>query len=76
MSEADNMKEVRFDRWCQLCKHWDIRDAMLINPNIGEYDGEKWSGKEAGEETIPCCYCLETGMRYGTEVPECWEEKK
>ena len=71
----DDVKFVRFDKYCETCKHWDTRDAMMINPNIGYYDGEKWSGKEAGEETIPCCYCLEEGAREGTEVPVEWEEK-
>ena len=74
MAESDNMKEVRFDIFCPKCKHWDIKDAW--NLNIGTYDGEKWSGKDAGEEYIPCCYCLETGMRYGTEQPENWEENE
>lgn len=27
------------------------------------------------EEIIPCCDCLETGVREGTMVPTEWEEK-
>ena len=48
---------------------------MYLNPNIGTYDGEKWSGAETREEYFPCCYCLEEGAREGTEVPVEWEAK-
>ncbi len=71
--ESDNMKFVKFRKYCGTCKHREIKDSW--NPNIGTYDGEKWSGKDAGEEHYPCCDCLEVGARYGTEVPEKWEAK-
>lgn len=70
---VDNAKEVLFWKYCPTCKHFKAKEK--VNPNIGEYDGEKWSGKEAGEEFIPCCYCLEEGAREDTEVPVEWEEK-
>ena len=72
---CDNLKEVRFDKYCETCKHFGTRDAMYLNPNIGVYDGEKWSGAETREEYFPCCYCLEEGAREGTEVPVEWEAK-
>ena len=72
MSDTD-YKEVAFWVYCPICKHYTIPDSF--NPNIGTYDGEKWSGKYAGEEYLPCSECLETGSRYGTEVPIKWEAK-
>ena len=68
---CENFKEVRFDKYCKTCKHYGKR----LNPDIGVYDGEKWSGVETSDEIIPCCYCLEEGAREGTEVPVEWEEK-
>lgn len=73
--ENDNLKFVEFGKYCESCKHWTTRDSMYLNPNIGEYDGEKWSDKEVFEEYIPCCYCLEEAAREGTEVPLHWEAK-
>lgn len=71
--DSDNTVFVNFNKWCPKCKHYF--EGTKHNPNIGIYDGEKWSGKDVDEEVNPCCDCLETGARYGTEVPEKWEEK-
>lgn len=73
MADSANMKEVDFAGWCLICKHWDIRDGMLLNPDIGIYDGEKWSGAYTLEEYYPCCDCLEVPFREGTFKPERWE---
>ena len=67
----ENLKEVRFDKYCETCKH----DAEKTNPNVGEYDGENWSGVTTKEEYIPCCYCIGIAVRDETEVPQYWEEK-
>lgn len=69
----DDRKEVRFDKYCKTCRHEKIKDSF--NPDIGEYDGTKWTGADVKEEYIPCCICLETESRYGTEMPMKWEEK-
>lgn len=53
------LKEVRFDKWCSLCKHLAI--------NTEDVDVTK--------TTEPCNICLEIGMREGTEKPEYWEKK-
>lgn len=55
-------KEVRFDKWCEKCKHY-----------AHKFPKEKFSF-EAQE---PCCSCLdaENAMREGTEKPEYWEAK-
>lgn len=71
----DSYKEVRFDKYCETCKHNLIKDAMMHNENAGTYDGTSWSGVYTREEYIPCCYCLEEGAREETEVPVEWEEK-
>lgn len=68
----DNKKFVDFEKYCATCKH---DKGLLTNPNIGTYDGEKWSGAHTREEYVPCCFCLEEGAREGTEVPVEWEEK-
>lgn len=57
--DASN-KEVRFDKWCPFCRHYDHK-----------FPKEKFSF-EAQE---PCNSCLEGGMRRGTEKPRFWEEK-
>ena len=53
-------KEVRFDKWCPLCKHY-----------AHKFPNEDFSF----EAQDPCNSCLETGVRNGTEKPKCWEEK-
>ena len=60
--EAD-LKEVRFDKWCESCKHY-----------VHKYPNEDFSF-EAQE---PCATCLEAenAMREGTEKPEYWEAKE
>lgn len=70
---CDNLKEVRFDKYCETCKH--NYETAMHNPNTGVYDGEKWSGTLTNEEIIPCAWCLEEGAREGTEVPIEWEAK-
>ena len=56
------LKEVRFDKWCQLCKHY-----------AHKFPKESFSF-EAQE---PCCSCLDSvyAMREGSEKPEYWEAK-
>lgn len=56
------LKEVRFDTWCPLCKHY-----------AHKFPNEDFSF-EAQE---PCNTCLEAvyAMREGTEKPEYWEAK-
>lgn len=69
----DNLKEVRFDKYCITCKHNKPNGAF--NPHIGYNDGEHgWSGLQVKEEVTPCCFCIEEGAREGTEVPVEWEE--
>ena len=70
----DNFKEVDFSVYCPCCKHWS--GVSRENPNIGVYDGDKWSGVKTFEEYTPCCYCLEEGAREGTAVPLHWESKR
>lgn len=53
-------KEVQFDKYCELCKHYEHK-----------FPDQNFSF-EAQE---PCNTCLETFMREGTEKPEYWEEK-
>ena len=55
-----NYKEIRFDKWCHLCKHYAHKfpDADF-----------------SFEAQEPCNTCLEVGMREGTEKPEHWEAK-
>lgn len=67
----ENNKEVRFDKYCQSCKHLNPE----VNPYAGNYDGDSWSGNLTAEEKVPCCYCITEAMREGTEVPLEWEEK-
>ena len=57
-----NLKEVRFDKWCPLCKHYEHK-----------FPKESFSS-EAQE---PCCSCLDAmyAMREGSEKPEYWEAK-
>ena len=74
--EQENYKFVDFDVYCPACKHYPIKDKPRFNPNVGVYDGEKWSGAYTKEEVEPCCTCLEEGAREGTTVPLCWESKK
>ena len=59
--DAD-LKEVRFDKWCERCKHY-----------AHKFPKENFSF-EAQE---PCASCLEAenSMREGSEKPEYWEEK-
>lgn len=71
--ENDNLKEVRFDKYCSTCKHDE--EYGKLNDHIGHYDGKEWTGLITKEEYIPCCFCLEEGAREGTEVPVEWEEK-
>lgn len=59
----ESEKEVRFDKYCEKCKHWD--------PD-GKYNEEY--DIIVSEEYAPCCYCLETAVRDETEVPQYWEE--
>lgn len=56
------LKEVRFDKWCPSCKHYDHK-----------YPKEDFSF----EVQEPCATCLEAenSMREGTEKPEYWEAK-
>lgn len=69
----DYLKEVKFDKYCKTCKH-DVPEG-LVNKDAGTYyDG--WSGIRTKEEYVPCCYCLEEGMREGTEIPVEWEAKE
>ena len=73
MADSENMRIVAFEKYCATCKH---NKGLLNNPDIGDYSSkEGWSGAETKEEYIPCCFCLEEGMREGTEVPVEWEEK-
>ena len=74
MDDRSNIKLVEFQKYCGSCKHWDNIGKM--NPNIGEYDGENWSGKVVKEEYKPCDECLEIAARYGTEVPEYYEKNE
>jgi len=60
----ENDKEVRFDLYCESCKHDD--------PD-GKYNDA--TSQITKEEYIPCCYCIQTAVREGTMVPEYWEEK-
>lgn len=53
-------KEVRFDKWCEKCKHY-----------AHKFPKEKFSF----EAQDPCNTCLAKGMRRGSEKPVCWEEK-
>lgn len=55
-------KEVRFDKWCPLCKHY-----------AHKFPNENFSF-EAQE---PCNTCLEAiyAVREGSEKPEYWEAK-
>lgn len=71
----NNKTEVLFGAWCELCAHWEKYDKMVLNPDIGTYDGEKWSGEYTREEVYPCCDCLEVPFRDGTTKPEKWEAK-
>lgn len=68
-------KEVRFDKYCETCKHSLVHDEVVNNPDAGYFDGHTWTGNTTREEYIPCCFCLEEGAREGTEVPVEWEEK-
>lgn len=71
---TENIKEVRFDKYCITCKHFD--PETMFNPDIGTYNTKDgWSGLDVREERVPCCYCLEEGAREGTEVPVEWEAK-
>lgn len=53
-------KEVRFDKWCEKCKHY-----------AHKFPKEKFSF----EAQDPCNTCLSCGMRRGSEKPVNWEEK-
>jgi len=55
-------KEVHFDKWCHLCKHY-----------AHKFPNEDFSF-EAQE---PCNTCLEAiyAVREGSEKPEYWEAK-
>jgi len=53
-------KEVRFDKWCEKCKHY-----------AHKFPKENFSF----EAQDPCNTCLVVGMRRGTEKPVSWEEK-
>lgn len=53
-------KEVRFDKWCEKCKHY-----------AHKFPKEKFSF----EAQDPCNTCLSRGMRRGSEKPVNWEEK-
>lgn len=75
MPVIDNMKFVEFGKYCESCKYWTTRDKMHFNPNIGEYNGEEWTGKYVPEEYYPCYLCLLEAVREGTEVPMYWEAK-
>ena len=60
MNMDANYKEVRFDKWCPLCKHYE----------------RKFPDSDISfEAQEPCNTCLESGMRKGTEKPESWEAK-
>lgn len=59
MRGDSELKEVRFDKWCEICKHRSI--------NVDQVDISK--------TTDPCNSCMEIGMREGTEKPERWEKK-
>lgn len=67
----ENEKEVRFDKYCDTCKHNDIK----TNDKAGTYNGTSWSGVTTKEEYEPCCDCIETAAREETEVPINWEAK-
>ena len=56
-------KEVRFDKWCQSCKH---KKNRFSNEGVSD------------EYQHPCGECLEAiySMREGSEKPEYWEEDK
>ena len=55
-------KEVRFDKWCPLCKHYEHK-----------YPKENFSF----EAQRPCSMCLESNraVREGSKKPEYWEAK-
>jgi len=53
-------KEVRFDKWCEKCKHY-----------AHKFPKENFSF----EAQDPCNTCLAKGMRRGSEKPVSWEEK-
>ena len=55
-----NLKEVRFDKWCSTCKHFEHK---FPKANF------------SFEAQDPCHNCLEIGMRKGSEKPKYWEEK-
>ena len=55
-----NYKEVRFDKWCEKCKHY-----------AHKFPKENFSF----EAQDPCNACLTIGMRRNTEKPAYWEEK-
>ena len=59
MRGDSELKEVRFDKWCEKCKHQKL--------DVDHVDISK--------TTEPCNSCLEIGMREGTEKPEYWEAK-
>lgn len=60
----ENEREVRFDLYCDTCKHWHADG--VYNPKIN---------KTVFEEYDPCCYCIETAVREGSIIPERWEQK-
>ncbi len=64
-ADNENIKEVRFDKYCETCRH-DFPDGKT----------NQIYGITTKEEYVPCCYCLENAAREETEVPEYWEEKE
>ena len=68
----ENEKQVNFEKYCATCKH---DKGGLMNSKIGIFDGFHWTGAKTKEEYFPCCDCLETSAREGTEVPIKWEVK-
>ena len=65
MHSDSEVKEVRFDKYCQSCVNWE---------NGAELCYKSTSVPEA-KKLLICDECLETWMRLGTEVPIKWEAK-
>lgn len=63
------LKEVRFDKYCKTCKHYEHKSPTAI------YIRTVFNEDFSFEAQEPCNTCLEVGMREGTEKPEYWEEK-
>lgn len=61
MIDESRLKEVRYDKWCKSCRHYNNRFAVR---------------DVSGEFQYPCCDCLEpvNGVRELSEKPIYWEE--